>query len=100
MGTQPSGTVTFLFTDIVGSSALWDAYAEEMAVALARHDAIWEQVATQHRGYDFKRVGDGFCIAFDAAADALNAAVSGQKALADVLWGTARPITVCMDGTT
>lgn len=93
---QPTGTVTVLFTDIVGSSALWDAFAEDMDAALIRHDELLEQAAAQHKGYIFKRLGDGFCIAFDNAADAVAAAISGQRVLAGEPWGRTGPIQVRM----
>lgn len=96
MGAQPTGTITFLFTDIVGSSALWDTFGEEMALALVRHDAILEQAAASHNGYVFKRLGDGFCIAFDAASNALQAAIAGQAALLAEPWGATGPLKVRM----
>jgi len=77
----PSGTVTFLFTDIEGSTALWERHAEEMRVALARHDGVLRQAVTSNRGYTFKTVGDSFHAAFASAPDALRAAVEAQVAL-------------------
>ncbi len=92
----PRGTVTFLFTDMVGSTALWEAFPQAMPTALARHDAILEKAASSHNGYVFKKVGDGFCIAFQSAGEALNAAIEGQRALQAETWGTTGPLRVRM----
>ena len=88
--------MTFLFTDMVGSTALWEAFPEAMPTALARHDAILEEAASSHNGYVFKKVGDGFCIAFQSAGEALNAAIEGQRALQTEAWGTTGPLCVRM----
>ena len=92
----PTGTVTFLFTDMVGSTALWEAFPRAMPAALARHDALLEQSASNHGGFVFKRVGDGFCIAFQSAVDALNAAVDGQRVLQAETWARTGPLRVRM----
>ncbi|MGD2049005.1 MAG: adenylate/guanylate cyclase domain-containing protein, partial [Chloroflexota bacterium] len=92
----PSGTVTFLFTDMVSSTTLWEVFPRDMPEALARHDALLEQAAVSHHGYVFKRVGDGLCIAFQSAADALLAAVEGQRALLAEAWGEIGPLRVRM----
>jgi class 3 adenylate cyclase len=65
----PTGTVTFLFTDIGGSTRLWEAHPEGMRVALARHDAVVREAVESAGGYVFKTVGDAFCVAFAAATD-------------------------------
>ena len=70
MSTLPSGTVTFLFTDIEGSTALWDAHPEAMRPALARHDEILRGAIEGNGGHVFKTVGDAFCAVFAAAPDA------------------------------
>ena len=57
----PTGTVTFLFTDIEGSTKLWEAHPETMRVALARHDALVRTTIVNANGYVFKTVGDAFC---------------------------------------
>ena len=86
MSDLPSGTVTFLFTDIEGSTRLWEQYAEAMRQALARHDAILREAIARHHGQVFKTVGDAFCAAFSTASDALAAALSAQLALAAEPW--------------
>ena len=60
----PTGTVTFLFTDIEGSTKLWEAHPEAMREALARHDALVREAIVSANGYVFKTVGDAFCAAF------------------------------------
>src|SRR5262252_2859468 len=82
----PSGTVTFLFTDIEGSTRLWEQYPEAMRKALARHDALLEEAITQHNGTVFKTVGDAFCAAFSTAQDALHAALTAQLAFQQESW--------------
>ena len=61
---SPSVTVTFLFTDIEGSTRAWERDTSGMAEDLARHDAILRQAIEVHRGYVFKTIGDAFCAAF------------------------------------
>ncbi len=82
----PSGEVTLLFTDIEGSTRLWDSRPDAMATALRRHDVILAAVIDAHRGHVFKTVGDAFCAAFASAADAVVAAVEIQRALAAEDW--------------
>jgi class 3 adenylate cyclase len=77
----PSGTVTFLFTDIEGSSRMWERKPQAMAGALARHDDILQSTIEDHGGYVFKTVGDAFCAVFSTAPEALQAALSTQRAL-------------------
>src|SRR5438876_9304783 len=83
----PSGTVTFLFTDIEGSTRRWEQYPEAMKAALARHDQILREAILAGGGYVFKTVGDAFCAAFAAPTDALAAALAGQRALQAESWG-------------
>jgi predicted ATPase/class 3 adenylate cyclase len=78
-----TGTVTFLFTDIEGSTRLWEEEPERMRPALARHDAISRTAVESHRGLVVKSTGDGVHAAFDDARDALVAAVDLQQALTD-----------------
>jgi predicted ATPase len=80
----PSGTVTFLFTDIVGSTARWEADPAVMRIALAEHNTILEAVVSEFGGHLFKTVGDAFCVAFSQPEEALAAAsrVHAQLALA------------------
>lgn len=77
----PTGTVTFLFTDIEGSTQLWERQPDAMRSALARHDQILRDVVGRQGGGVFKTVGDSFCAAFATATDALEAALTAQKAL-------------------
>jgi predicted ATPase/class 3 adenylate cyclase len=91
----PSGTVTLLFTDVQGSTRLWEAEPDAMAVALRRHDDIIRYAVAAH-GYVFKTVGDQFCIAFETPRQAVDAALSAQLALTHAEWPTTRPIKVRM----
>jgi class 3 adenylate cyclase len=81
VASPPTGTVTFLFTDIEGSSKLWEKNAPAMQAALARHDEILRDATEQHGGYVFKTVGDAFCCAFWTALDGLEAAREAQHEL-------------------
>ncbi|MGC4045457.1 MAG: tetratricopeptide repeat protein [Armatimonas sp.] len=82
----PGGTLTFLFTDIEGSTRLWETHPEEMRVALARHDTLLREAIEAHHGYIFKTVGDAFCAAFAIAPDGVAAALAAQRALANESW--------------
>jgi predicted ATPase/class 3 adenylate cyclase len=77
----PSGTVTFLFTDIVGSTRRWETDAGGMRLALADHDEVIRSAAEHHGGIVFKHTGDGMCAAFSSAADAVRAAADAQRHL-------------------
>lgn len=79
MGTQPTGTVTFLFTDIEGSTKLWEQYPEEMKSALARHDGILKEAVESNNGYLIKTTGDGIHAAFSTALDSVKAALDAQR---------------------
>ncbi len=92
----PSGTVTLLFTDVEGSTRLWEAERDAMAAALRRHDEILRDAIEQAGGYVFKTVGDAFCAAFSAARAGLDAALAAQRSLAAQSWPTSRPIAVRM----
>jgi predicted ATPase/class 3 adenylate cyclase len=89
MSMPPTGTVTFLFTDVVGSTHRWDAEPETMKQALVRHDAIVREAIERHGGHIFKTVGDAFHAAFATPGAALNAAVAAQRTLAEGEWGGA-----------
>ena len=82
----PSGTVTFLFTDIEGSTKRWEKHPQDMGKAVARHDELMRAAIESHAGYVFKTVGDSFCAAFPTALDALGAAVAAQHALTAEAW--------------
>lgn len=92
----PTGRVTFLFTDIEGSTKLWERYPDAMRAALARHDALLRQAIEAHGGRVFKTIGDAFCAAFQTPQDGLNAAVDAQRALAAERWETTGPIRARM----
>ncbi|HSG44892.1 MAG TPA: adenylate/guanylate cyclase domain-containing protein [Anaerolineales bacterium] len=79
--TLPSGTVTFLFTDIESSTKLWEKYPEEMKSALAKHDSILKEIVESNRGYIIKTTGDGIHAVFSTALDAVNAALGMQQAI-------------------
>jgi class 3 adenylate cyclase len=91
----PSGTVTFLFTDIEGSTQLAQQYPEEMAILLARHHDILSRAIEARNGSVFQVAGDAFCAAFHTADDALNAALDAQRSLHNESWSPA-PIKVRM----
>ena len=93
---QPSGTVTFLFSDIEGSTPLWDRHHDEMRAATARHDAILQGVINARGGYVFTTAGDEFAAAFPRAADAIEAAIGIQAALAAEPFPATTPIRVRM----
>jgi predicted ATPase/class 3 adenylate cyclase len=82
----PAGTVTFLFTDIEGSTRLWEDHPEAMRAALAMHDALVRAAIERHNGVVFKTIGDAFCAAFQDAPDAVSAAVESQRALSKAAW--------------
>ena len=77
----PTGTVTFLFTDIEGSTKLWESHPEVMQIDLVRHDEILRGTIETHGGYVFKTVGDAFCAAFPTTPKALQAALEAQRGL-------------------
>ena len=82
----PKGTITFLFTDIEGSTRLWERSSEAMQPALARHDEILRDAIEGNGGYVFKTVGDAFCASFPTAPDALGAALTVQRTLLVEEW--------------
>jgi LuxR family maltose regulon positive regulatory protein len=92
----PTGTLTFLFTDIVGSTTIWEAHPQAMGLALARHDAILQQIITASGGIVFKTVGDAIHAVFTAAPDALAAAFAAQHALQHEPWDVTGPLRVRM----
>lgn len=79
----PTGTVTLLFTDIEGSTRLWEDEPAMMGATLEQHDALIREAIERAGGTVFKTVGDGFCAAFEVAGDALRAAVEAQLAIQD-----------------
>lgn len=92
---QPSGTVTFLFTDIEGSTRLAQEHPGEMPELLAHHNAILNQAIESYHGFVFQVIGDSFSAAFHTASDALHAALEAQRKLQTEAWSPA-PIKVRM----
>ena len=96
MSALPSGTVTFLYTDIEGSTRLWQEKPEAMALANARHDAILQEAIEANHGYIFQIVGDSFTAAFHNARDGLQAVVAAQRGLQTEVWDKTGAIKVRM----
>lgn len=92
----PSGTVTFLFTDIEGSTERWEHHREGMKAALARHDDLLGSAITAKNGYIFKKMGDAYCAAFRTAPEAVRAALVAQQALSKEDFSSVNGIRVRM----
>ncbi len=86
MTRPPSGTVTFLFTDIEGSTALHQDYPAQMYAAVKRHNGILKGAIEASGGYVFSEGGDAFCAAFNTAREAIRAALAAQRALLAERW--------------
>ena len=86
MTVLPSGTVTFVFTDLVGSTRLWQEHPEAMQSALAHHDEILRDAVDKHGGVVVKTTGDGLHAAFARARDALAATIHAQLPLGAEEW--------------
>lgn len=95
MGTLPSGTVTFLFTDIEGSTKLAQEYPDQLPTLLVRHHEILNQAIRRHAGFVFQVVGDSFLAAFHNTRDAVSAALEAQRSLSSEAWSPA-PVKVRM----
>ena len=95
MPALPTGTVTFLFTDIEGSTKLAQQYPESMESLMARHNEILSQSIQVHEGYIYEITGDSFCGAFSSSVDAVSAALDAQQRLHDEAWSPA-PVKVRM----
>jgi TolB-like protein/Tfp pilus assembly protein PilF len=96
MADLPTGTVTLLFTDIEGSTRLWEEHAVAMKAALARHDALLRHCIEDYDGHVFKTAGDAFCATFHTAHDALAAALDAQRALLREPWPEGAKLRVRM----
>ncbi|HSF81940.1 MAG TPA: adenylate/guanylate cyclase domain-containing protein [Anaerolineales bacterium] len=90
----PTGTVTFLFSDIEGSTQRWERQPSLMQAAFARQEAIMRSVMAAHGGYVYKMIGDAFQVAFATAPAALSAALEAQRLLHTENWGEIGPIRV------
>jgi class 3 adenylate cyclase len=98
MADLPDGTVTFLFTDVEGSTTLWERHPDRMRAALARHDRLIESPVEQHRGAVVRPRGEGdsrFAV-FPRASDAVAAAAAIQQALHAEPWPPETPLRVRM----
>lgn len=92
MPNPPTGTVTFLFTDIEGSTKLAQQYPETLPTVLARHHTLLRQAIESHRGFVFQIIGDAFHASFYTVTDAIDAAIDAQRLLEREPWahGTMR----------
>lgn len=90
----PTGTVTFVFTDLEGSTRLWEQYPEVMQPALRRHDSIIGDAIARHGGIVLRMTGDGMTSAFASARDAVAAALDAQRSLVSEPWGETGPLLV------
>jgi predicted ATPase/class 3 adenylate cyclase len=94
MAGLPSGTVTFLFTDLEVSTRLWDQEPEAMRAALARHDAVLRDAVAVHGGQVVKGRGDGVHAVFATADGAIGAAIDAQVAMGAESWEVSEPLRV------
>ncbi len=92
----PTGTVTFLFTDIEGSTPWWEREPEKMAAALQIHNIALRQAIEANGGIVFKIVGDSFQAAFSTAPQGLKAAIDGQRRMLSTTWNELGPLKVRM----
>jgi predicted ATPase/class 3 adenylate cyclase len=84
---QPAGTLTFVFTDVEGSTRRWQQFPEAMRRALERHDRALSECVSRHGGTVFKHTGDGVCAVFGSPSAATLAAVDIQQVMAAGDWG-------------
>jgi len=92
----PAGTVTFLFTDLEGSTRLWEQHRAAMVPALERHDVVLREAVERAGGVVVKTTGDGLHGAFTTTRAALDAALGAQRALADEVWAVPGGLKVRM----
>ena len=96
----PSGVVTFLFTDVEGSTRRWVSDADAMRAALLEHDEVLRTAIEKHDGFLFSHTGDGVVAAFASPSSAVDAAISAQRALElPVRMGVATGRPSCATGT-
>ena len=96
MAELPSGTVTFLFTDLEGSTRLWEEQPDAMRPALARHDELLTGAILANAGAIVKTTGDGVHAVFATAGAAVAAALAGQHAITTEPWSVSPPLSVRM----
>jgi class 3 adenylate cyclase len=90
----PTGTITFLFTDLEDSTHLWEGHPAAMQIALARHDTLLRHAVETNRGRIVKTTGDGCLAAFATVQNGLAAALAAQLALAAQAWSEIKPDTL------
>src|SRR5689334_8790426 len=96
MAELPTGTLTFLLTDVEGSTTLWEQAPAAMRAALATHDALFDEAVSRHGGVNVKPRGEGdshFAV-FRGALEALDAALVMQRDFQRTEWPTSSPILV------
>jgi predicted ATPase/class 3 adenylate cyclase/Tfp pilus assembly protein PilF len=94
MSQAAASSLTFVFTDIAGSTRLWERHPADMPAALERHDALLTGAVQAHAGRVFKTTGDGLCAVFDNPVTAVQAAAAMQRAVRAEAWGTIGPVRV------
>src|SRR5215510_14428461 len=94
MAELPSGTVTFLFTDLEVSTRLWDQESDRIREALARHDGILREGVAEHDGFVVKGRGDGIHAVFATADAAVRAAIDCELAMSAERWAVSEPLRV------
>ncbi|HTV75346.1 MAG TPA: adenylate/guanylate cyclase domain-containing protein [Candidatus Acidoferrales bacterium] len=92
----PTGTVTFFFSDIEGSTTRWDTYGTQMQEILRRHDELMRKAIECNRGYVFKTMGDAFCAAFRTVPEAVSAALDAQRSISSADWSAVGGLSVRM----
>jgi predicted ATPase/class 3 adenylate cyclase len=88
--------LTFLFTDIEGSTRLWEEHSDSMKKAIARHDEVLRGAIERNQGVVFSTMGDGMAAAFVSASAALRATLEAQRGLAEEAWDDTGPLLVRM----
>jgi class 3 adenylate cyclase len=96
MAKIPTGTVTFLFTDVEASTRRWEDHPNEMKGAMATHDEIVRSSIEGEAGHVFTTAGDAFCAAFSSPHDAVDAAIEAQRKLEAEAWGAVAPFRIRM----
>ena len=92
----PTGTVTFLFSDIEGSTQRWEQHRDEMKTAVAWHDTIVRKAVEANGGLVFKTIGDAFCVVFKTVPQAIQAALDAQRAIEHEDWSKVGGLKVRM----
>ncbi len=82
--------LTFLFTDVEGSTRLWERYPAVMGAAIARHERILRDAIERHGGSVFNTAGDSVCAVFESPGQAVAAAIEGQRGLQSEQWDELR----------